>query len=57
MPGETVREKTRTPVVGGNRISFYTFPKSPLLPKPRDVTYRQCKPLRILTGVRFCLKD
>src|SRR5262249_37894664 len=26
----------------------YTFRKSLLLPKPRDVTYRQCKPLCIL---------
>src|SRR5262249_34242147 len=28
---------------------FYTLRKRPLLPKARDVTYRQCKSLRILT--------
>jgi hypothetical protein len=29
---------------------FYTFRKSSLSPKARDVTYRQCKSLRILAG-------
>src|SRR5215831_3554672 len=37
--------------VGAGRAArfFYTFRKSLLLSKPRDVTYRQCKSLRILT--------
>jgi hypothetical protein len=32
---------------------FYTFGKSPLLPKSRDVTYRQCKCLSVLACGTF----
>jgi len=32
---------------------FYTFAKSPLLPKSRDVTYRQCKCLSVLACDAF----
>src|SRR5215471_19974678 len=35
---------------GRPRAFVYTFRKSLLLSKPRDVTYRQCKSLHILAG-------
>src|SRR5262245_28849904 len=45
------RSGPRAAIVTGNQAAsadLYTFRKSPLLPKPRNVTYRQCKSLCIL---------